>query len=548
MNIYRRNQKSMKKRNRIVISLLLTFIMLFAVLTGCVNNNPEGEKSEYTVTFEFNDGISRPLQKRVEKTKAIANAPSKPLATGYSFAEWFTALSGGEQITFPYTPTGDVTLYAHWNPGVYTVSFDNNYEGAPAANTENILYKQTVSKPATEPSRINHIFYDWFTAEEGGDIVSFPYTVKRNVTFYAHWIADTAVRYNVHFNLNYVDAPSVNSAEYIEGVKAVNAPSTPSRAGFAFKGWFESESGGTSIRFPYVPTEETTLYAQWAVAAYNLTLKNNYGAADASNHIVLAVAGDSETPEPTAPVRDGYTFKGWWTNARGGTKINFPQTFTRTATYYAHWEKDKVVANIFHAEYTQFNLTQMHQGYSGSVTGTAAIDADNGTLDTEIDRGYALSDLGVPEYLGYYVTYLYNNGDMLEFNIYSSKAASNVTLSARLAGEIKHFSIAPETNVANDTYAFSFIVNDVPLTYSPIKFDNYTLGPGSAGKFRDFTISTTVSLNAGLNTIILLTSNQTNYMGGTMYAVAPMIDYIKLTGTDAELSWNPIYENLGYIS
>lgn len=40
--------------------------------------------------------------------------PANPTQTGYSFTGWYTAATGGEKITFPYTPSGDTTLYAQF--------------------------------------------------------------------------------------------------------------------------------------------------------------------------------------------------------------------------------------------------------------------------------------------------------------------------------------------------------------------------------------------------------------------------------------------------
>jgi uncharacterized repeat protein (TIGR02543 family) len=47
---------------------------------------------------------------------SIAVSPGTPTRTGYTFAGWFVATSGGSAITFPYAhgQTADFTLYAQW--------------------------------------------------------------------------------------------------------------------------------------------------------------------------------------------------------------------------------------------------------------------------------------------------------------------------------------------------------------------------------------------------------------------------------------------------
>jgi len=48
---------------------------------------------------------------------------------------------------------------------------------------------------------------------------------------------------------------------------SMNSPGTPTRAGYAFAGWFTASSGGTAIGFPYAhgQTADFTLYAQWTL-------------------------------------------------------------------------------------------------------------------------------------------------------------------------------------------------------------------------------------------------------------------------------------------
>lgn len=93
------------------------------------------------------------------------NLPS-PSRTGYQFAGWWTAASGGERITSTSTiPNEDVVLYAHWTPNTYRVTLD--YDGAttPVANTTiSVQYATTFSVAA--PAKTGFVFIGW-TATSG---------------------------------------------------------------------------------------------------------------------------------------------------------------------------------------------------------------------------------------------------------------------------------------------------------------------------------------------------------------------------------------------
>ena len=42
---------------------------------------------------------------------------------------------------------------------------------------------------------------------------------------------------------------------------------------------------------------------------------------------------------PESPRRDGYLFKGWYTQSEGGSRWDFSQPLTRSMNFYAQWEK-----------------------------------------------------------------------------------------------------------------------------------------------------------------------------------------------------------------
>ena len=81
----------------------------------------------------------------------------------------------------------DLTMYAHWNPDSYTVTFDAN-GGSVAQATATVTYDAAYGTLPT-PSREGHSFLGWFTAKEGGVQVTEQtvYKTAGNSTLYAQW-------------------------------------------------------------------------------------------------------------------------------------------------------------------------------------------------------------------------------------------------------------------------------------------------------------------------------------------------------------------------
>ena len=138
--------------------------------------------NNYTIAFNSNGGSI--VDNKTGAFNSMITAPTNPKRIGYSFDGWYTSLSSGTKITFPYKITGKVTLYAHWKAIIYKVNFNGNGGNSPAAKTA--TYGKYVTAPSN-PSRKGYKFLGWYTAASGGTKVSFSYKVTNNVTLYAHW-------------------------------------------------------------------------------------------------------------------------------------------------------------------------------------------------------------------------------------------------------------------------------------------------------------------------------------------------------------------------
>ena len=128
---------------------------------------------------------------------------------------------------------------------------------------------------------------------------------------------------------------------------------------------------------------------------------------------------------------------------------------------------------------------------------------------------------------GYYVHFMYVQGDILEFNIVSDKDVEDVTFVARFSAEYRDI----EFNVD----IFPILVNEVGFDYGTIKIENVPDQGAGTKDFADFTLMENLPLKKGPNCIQFVVANNI-LMYGTALSTAPMIDCIKLT-TSAELTW-----------
>ena len=81
--------------------------------TVIVSAYTPGVPTEYTITFDVNGG-SGTIPSQTTSGQKLSSLPTATHSGSYSFDGWYTAVSGGTQITTAYTFSADTTVYAHW--------------------------------------------------------------------------------------------------------------------------------------------------------------------------------------------------------------------------------------------------------------------------------------------------------------------------------------------------------------------------------------------------------------------------------------------------
>ena len=216
-----------------------------------------------------------------------------------------------------------------------TINFDAN-GGSVGTTKQEVIYNETYGTlPVAE--RTGYIFQGWYTDNISGNKMTPQSIVSTtgHIILSAHWKAKT---YKVIFRAN-GGKTNITSKKVIY-TKTYGSLPKPTRKGHTFKGWYTKKKGGTKItkRSKVKITRNTTLYAHWKAKKYKVIFKANRGKINATSKKVIYTKTYGLLPKPT---RKGYTFKGWYTKKKGGTKITKRSKVktARNMTLYAHWKR-----------------------------------------------------------------------------------------------------------------------------------------------------------------------------------------------------------------
>lgn len=538
----------MKKRKILKLSICLACLVASQVLTACGGGTSSVINSDqWVITLDFNDGVSRNGTLYVDKNESVS-LPTNPVYEGWSFEGWKT--EDGTSVPFEYTPTSDITLYASWEVGTCNVTFNLDYEDSEPIVQE-VEYGSYITE-APVPTRPGYEFRYWSTISGGKQVDLSTYQIKGDYNFYAIWRSEDVKEFTVTITAgDYDGAPkdTVLTLTQEENIKSSNKALKVSRDGYDLAGWTtEKPSDGNTwtindydnidsllpdlVKFPYTPTSNVTLYAVWTIQRYTIIWNYNYTDSPTSNGVYdnyTILYGEKVTPPDENPTRPNYVFDGWYTSALGNEKVDFSKDVTVMSNtgYYAHWKHEGVETNVFQAEYVYFDPNKEYWGYSGSVRGQKCIVKDGGTVGTVMVDDYPLNSK-LTDHYGYYVSYQYEMGCTLRFEINSSKATT-ATLVGNFAVENEKIS-----NISNaGDYSNLIKVNGQSIDYSlnlSLIFQEHTVGQ--------------IQLQEGLNVIEIVVNNSNTILGGTYKGVGFNTDYIKLVDTDATFTWSPIYDNL----
>ena len=287
--------------------------------------------NSYTLTINTNC-------KNAKTTKTVKYNETinieEPKCEGYTYSGF--DLDKGVYENNKYTATdSNATLSYKWTANKYPYIVRH--------------YKQNVDGQnytlVTSDTKEDQAVYNTVVTPETKTYTGFTSPAKKSITIK---VDDKSYKYNkVDYNYarnKYTLTINANGGSYsgnktntlyYEQTATINAPS---KTCYTFVNWTPSSGTLTDNVFK-MGTSNATLTANYQIIKYTLTYNVNGG--NALNTNTKSVnCGETIGTLPT-PVRSGYTFDGWWTEATGGQKITESVQIDRNTTIFAHWLSDE---------------------------------------------------------------------------------------------------------------------------------------------------------------------------------------------------------------
>lgn len=313
-----------------------------AVIVLDANTNGGTVNGAETINWTVKEG-----EEYGELPDAVSNA------SGYVFSGWYTAATGGEQITAQevYTSSANISnLYAQYeNTNIATITYDAVTNGGTCTKVSKqvIKGKKIGTLPSSKQTTKSTYNFDCWTLEDGTKINS-KYVVTDNMTIYA--------RFTIHINFDYQGGTyNPNYRKNLREYKNVkigdirgNLYTYEKRTGYKGNGWWTEPNGqGTKLLYntKITQTSDFTIYADWlapCTISYDLNYENAPTAPDSK--IIYQKNKYGTLPQMT---RLGYDLVGWYTDPVNGELVNNTDLVTDSITLYAHWEfKDEIIVSV----------------------------------------------------------------------------------------------------------------------------------------------------------------------------------------------------------
>jgi len=421
----------------------------------------------YNIEYNLDGGTvatANPTTYNIETATFTLNNPTR---TGYTFAGW-TGSNGTTPQTEVVITQGNINALhyeAHWN--IITYNIEYNLDGGTVATANPITYNvETVTFTLNNPTRTGYTFAGW--TGSNGDTPQTKVVINQgniNALHYeAHW---TAHQYAVHFNGNGNTGGSMDNQTFTYN-KAQKLTANAFTRAYTVTYNYNGATGGNDD----ATATATATFNGWATTAYGEVAYSdqqsvsNLTADDGGTVNLFANWTKNSITLPT-PIRTGYTFGGWYSDAELSASIGAAgASYTPSADIklYAKWniitynisydlaggtvaKANPTTYNIETATFTLTNPTKPGYTFTGWTKGN-----DNTLLTTvTIEQG----SIGNLTYTAHYEVYLHNItiGDLT----YRNTSATEAKVTACNSSSVASVTIPATVTDNGVTYSVSAI-------------------------------------------------------------------------------------------
>jgi len=339
--------------------------------TFAVTYTTSSAKPYHTITFDANGGSGTVNNRTIQPGSAITLPDGNGLSKGYDpskgydyiFDGWNTNADGtgtNYSAGSSYAPTGNITLYAKWNPA-YTVTFHANGGKGTVPSPIKITQGRSITLPSGSGMTMSGCsLRGWNTSDFGTGInynTSSSFTPTGNITLYAKWYmaeipadntwvhgsinaTSAAERYTVWSSFNVVSGTTYYfwwneknggdgtktldiqvSAYYSDGTNIFAADN-----GFINAQSFTAQVTGT-VHIRVYPNQVSNNYGGTFAIAYTLTgakpthtvsFDLNGGSGPSHPYMTVPTGNTITLPDGSGMGKSGSWFDGWNTQSNGG--------------------------------------------------------------------------------------------------------------------------------------------------------------------------------------------------------------------------------------
>ncbi len=342
----------------------------------------------YTVTYNVNGAGSVTPASATQASADAAITLATPTWSGYTFEGWYNAGTKIGNGGASYTPTADITLYAHWTDNISGKVFsfiDNNYgdkfkafdlSGWVTGNADN---KDKTHTNAT--TGVSYVIDDATWENKSMAVAALAKfkggTTKMSVVIPTGKIATVKISYGAYGTGDDYRL-TVNSTAQANPTTKLTNEMTNAQVIASMKEITLSSQTGT-LTLGISNTSKSLYIGRVSAVITGYTVSYDKGSADGASGSLASgtkTHGSNFTlsSSDNAFTRDGYTYDGWSTNADGSTKdYTLGGTYSTDAaiTLYPHWVTEaSVSATLLTDTYVRTGSTDVQ--LSVSITGASA--------------------------------------------------------------------------------------------------------------------------------------------------------------------------------